>query len=326
MVDRLPAVLRAYVACGLILWDAIGDVQLVKIHISSGKLTLMEFDDFDTSPIPLLRRRVKVNVRRQDYDLFEYGSGDYPKPPLYRKSRYLHEDYPNYAEQLAFDEALEATGFLSDADFGPAADKLAELLELQRLAVSGMKLVRSDRIPDLDQPCGASFTYRSLIECGETQRRLGLKNLPLNPQTYNALYDLATQILDPVVDYFGAITLTYGFCSIELGRHITKRVAPRLDQHAGHERGRTGNLICDRGGAACDFLVEDEDMREVADWVIANTPFDRLYFYGSDRPIHVSFSPSGVRQAFSMKESKSGRLVPAPYLNSSGAGRGTDRE
>ena len=28
------------------------------------------------------------------------------KPLLYRKSRYLHEDYPGYAEQLAFDEAL----------------------------------------------------------------------------------------------------------------------------------------------------------------------------------------------------------------------------
>ena len=64
--------LRAYVACGLILWDALSEVQLVKIHIASGKLTLMEFDDFDASPLPLLRRRIKVNIRKQDYDLFEY--------------------------------------------------------------------------------------------------------------------------------------------------------------------------------------------------------------------------------------------------------------
>jgi hypothetical protein len=43
-----------------------------------------------------------------------------------------------------------------------------------------------------------------------------------------------------------------------------------------------------------DFIVEDEDMLEVARcgvrpalrWV-----FDRLYFYGADRPIHVSYGP-----------------------------------
>lgn len=324
MVERLPAILRAYVACGLILWDATSEVQLVKIHIGSGKLTLMEFDDFDMSPIPLLRRRIKVNVRKLDYDLFEYGTREHPKPLLYRKSRYLHEDYPGYAEQLAFDEALEATDILGDSDFGPPPERLTEQLESRRLAVKGARLQRSDLIPDLDQACGANFTFRSFIECGESQHRLGLKNLPLNPATYNALYDLATQILDPVVDYFGGIELTYGFCSPELGRHINKRVAPKLDQHAGHECGRNGKVICDRVGAACDFLIEDEDMREVAEWVIANTPFDRLYFYGSDQPIHVSCSPAGVGRAFSMNKSKSGRLVPSPYTRGSAASRDAD--
>ena len=313
MVDRLPALLRAYVACGLILWDAISDVQVVKIHVASGKLTLMEFDDFDTSPIPLLRRRIKVNVRKQDYDLFEYGTREYQKPLLYRKSRYLHEDYPGYAEQLTFDEALEATGILGESDFGPAPEQLVERLESRRLAVSGMTLARSDRIPDLDQACGGHFTFRSFVECGDTQLRFGLKNLPLNPATYNALYDLATQILDPVADYFGGIQLTYGFCSSELARHITKRVAPKLDQHAACEVGARKTPICDRGGASCDFFVEDEDMREVADWIIGNLPFDRLYLYGPDRPVHVSYSPNPARQAFLMVESSKGKLMPRRY-------------
>ena len=83
-------------------------------------------------------------------------------------------------------------------------------------------------------------------------------------------------------------------------------------------------VICDRGGAACDFLIEDADMLEVAEWVIANTPFDRLYFYGSDRPIHVSYSPAGVRQAVAMRESKGGRLVPAPYTRHPKAQTGPD--
>jgi hypothetical protein len=319
MVDRLPALLRAYVACGLILWDTTSEVQLVKIHIGSGKLTLLEFDDFDLSPIPLLRRRIKVSLRKLDYDLFEYGTREYPKPLLYRKSRYLHEDYPGYAEQLAFDEALEATDILGDSDFGPAPERLVVELERKRLAISGTRLVHSERIPDLDQSCGAHLTFRSFIDCGETQQRLGLRNTPFNPQTYNALYDLATQVLDPVIEYFGSIKLTYGFCSAELGRHINRRVAPGLDQHASLEVNRSGRPICARGGAACDFLVENEDMREVSDWIIANTPFDRLYFYGRDRPIHVSYSSEGVRQAFAMSESKSGRLVPAPYTRLPGA-------
>jgi DNA phosphorothioation-associated putative methyltransferase len=313
LVERLPVVLRAYVACGLILWHAISDVQLIKIHIGSGKLTLMEFEDFDASPIPLLRRRIKVNVRKQDYDLFEYGTREHPKPLLYRKSRYLDEDYTGYAEQLAFDEALEATGILGDTDFGPAPDALAAALEARRLGIVGMKLARSERLPDLDQRCGANFTFRDFIECGETQRRLAIRNVPLNPHTYNALFDLAVCILDPLIDYFGAIKLTYGFCSSELGRHIHRRVAPALDQHASLEVNRQSRPICNRGGAACDFLVEDEDMREVADWVIANTPFDRLYFYGSDRPVHVSYSQACSRMAYRMSESKTGRLVPSKY-------------
>lgn len=313
MVDRLPAVLRAYVECGLVLWGSLSDVQLVKIHIASGKLTLMEFDDFDASPLPLLRRRVKVNVRKQNYDLFDYGSAAHPKPLLYRKSRYLHEDYPGYAEQSAFDEALAATGILGESEFGPTFEELVQKLELLRLAVSGMRLVRSTSIPDLDQACGSNFTYRSFVECGETQRRLGIRNLPLNPATYNALHDLATQVLDPVIDYFGGIRLTYGFCGPELSRHILKRVAPRLDQHASCEHGRGGKLICERGGAACDFIVPDEDMHEVAAWIVENTDFDRLYFYGKDLPIHVSWAPTRSRQAVRMITSSAGHLIPRTW-------------
>jgi hypothetical protein len=40
-----------------------------------------------------------------------------------------------------------------------------------------------------------------------------------------------------------------------------------------------------------DFIADDEDMREVNRWVVANAPFDRLHFYGADRPIHVSYLP-----------------------------------
>ena len=314
LVERLPALLRAYVTCGLIIWDALSDVQLVKIHIASGKLTLMEFEAFDDDPLPRLRRRIKVIVRKLDCDVFEYGSPAYPKPILYRKSRYLHEDHSGYAEQLAFDEAIERFGVLGESEFGPTAEALAALLDAKRLAVDGMRLGRSTSIPDLDSRCGASLTYRSLIQCGETRQRLGIANLPLKPETYNALFDLATQVLDPVIEYFGSIRLTHGFSSAELTRNIHRGIAPKLDQHAACERGHRGALVCERGGAACDFIIENEDMREVAEWIVANLPFDQLYFYGSDRPVHVSYAPEPARLPYRMLTSTGGRLMPCPFL------------
>jgi DNA phosphorothioation-associated putative methyltransferase len=313
LVERLPALLRAYVACGLIIWDALSDVQLVKIHIASGKLTLMEFESFDEDPLPRLRRRIKVMVRKLDCDVFEYGSPAYPKPLLYRKSRYLHEDYPGYAEQLAFDEAIERSGVLDHSEFGPTAEELTKLLEYKRLAIDGMWLGPSNSIPNIDDRCGSFLTYRSLIQCGETRQQLGIANLPLNPATYNALHDLTIQILDPVIEYFGAIRLTYGFSSAELTRNIKRGIAPKLDQHAACERGPKGAVVCERGGAACDFIVEDEDMREVAAWIVANLPFDRLYFYERDRPIHVSYAIEPARLSYQMVSLPSGRMMPRPF-------------
>ncbi len=137
-----------------------------------------------------------------------------------------------------------------------------------------------------------------------------MPNLPREPDSYTALHDLAIAILDPVIDYFGMIELTYGFCSPELARHIPGRIAPALDPHAAHERHAKGKAVCPRLWAAVDFIVVDENMREVADWIAANTAFDRLYFYGGDQPIHVSYGPEQKRDYFAMVATAKGKQVP----------------
>ena len=106
------------------------------------------------------------------------------------------------------------------------------------------------------------------------------------------------------------IRLTYGFCPPELARAIPGRIDPSRDQHAAHEHNRRGQPVCARLGAAVDFIVEDENMREVARWIVANTPFDRLYFYGDDLPLHVSHGPEQARQVVMMVAGPSGRLLP----------------
>lgn len=309
MVEQLPPLLRVYVGCAAVLYGDHHNADLVKIHIGSGKVSLMRFDDFEGSPLPRMVERVKIKLREQDIDYFAYGE-EYEPPFLYHKSRYINEEFPNYPEQVAFDEALDSLGFFDFTGYGPRPDEFLETLGKSRWSIDGFDLVRVTTISDLDDPCGRYFTFRQLIECGETQARTGLPNLPRRAESFNALNDLAVQILDPVVDYFGMIRLTYGFCSPELAKHIRGRVDAKRDQHAAHELNRWGGLICERLGAAADFIVDDESMLEVAGWVAANTPFDRLYFYGDDKPIHVSFGPNHDKQIVQMVPSKSSRLIP----------------
>lgn len=215
-----------------------------------------------------------------------------------------------WLEQVAFDEALDALGLCDLSGYGPNPQTFDGALAARRWEVNGLRLVRSRAIPDLDDGCGRFLTYRQLIACGETQAWTGLPNLPREPDSYSALLDLAVQVLDPVIEWFGMIRLTYGFCSPELARAIPGRIDPKLDQHASHERNRRGLPICPRMGAAVDFIVDDEDMREVARWLVANTPFDRIYFYGPDLPIHVSYGPDHSRQIVEMRPTAAGRLVP----------------
>ncbi|MGT2457680.1 DNA phosphorothioation-associated putative methyltransferase [Cupriavidus basilensis] len=145
-VDRLPVVLRAYVGCGLLIYGGAGGAQLVKIHPVSGKLTLLEYEEFDASPLPPMVKRIKINIRKQDYEIFEYG-GKYEKPLLYYKSRYLIDEYPGYVEQLAFDSELARLELFDPEGHGISALSLARSLELHRRSIRGFSLLRSDTIP-----------------------------------------------------------------------------------------------------------------------------------------------------------------------------------
>jgi len=283
--------------------------SLVKIHIHSGKVSLMRFDDFEDQPLPRMVERVKIKLREQNIDYFAYGDS-YEPPFLFHKSRYINEEFKNYPSQVEFEQALDNLRLFDWSEHGPAPSDFISKMSRHRWTIAGFDLERSRTLPDLDDSCGRFLTFRKFIECGETQLSTGLANLPMQPDSYNALLELAEHVLDPVIDYFGMIRLTYGFCSRHLARQIPGRIDPKLDQHAAHERNRLGAPICNRLGAAVDFIVENENMLEVAQWIVANTSFDRLYFYGEDRPIHVSYGPNQSRSIVRMIPGKSGRLIP----------------
>jgi DNA phosphorothioation-associated putative methyltransferase len=313
LIPRLPPTLRIYIICAASLYGDPSSADLVKIHIRSGKLTLMNFDDFNGKAVPRMLERTKINLMNQRIDVYQYGE-EFEPPNLYFKSRYLHEDQEGYSEQLQFDEKLEEMRVADFSGFGPSPSEFEQTLQDNRLSIDAHALIRSRDIPPLDSACGGYFKYRDFIECGETQKALQIENRPKQPETYTALFDLATNLLDPIIDYFGMVQLTYGFCSAELNKKIPGRIAPKLDQHASHELNRLGNPICERVGAAVDFIVEYEDMFEVCQWIAENLEVDRLYFYGKDRPIHLSFSESPNQQVTVMtRGGKAKKLLPRSY-------------
>ena len=104
ILNHLPAILRVYVGCAAQLYGDIDDVDLVKIHMRSGKVTLLKYDDF-SKKLPLLTQRIKIKLIEQDIDYFFYGD-EYPLQPLYSKLAYLPPESKEYKAQQRFDAKL----------------------------------------------------------------------------------------------------------------------------------------------------------------------------------------------------------------------------
>jgi hypothetical protein len=168
---------------------------------------------------------------------------------------------------------------------------------------------------DLDSACGRHFKYRDLIECGKTWHAHDLAgqpidNTPRRPASWTALRHLCRRLLDPLVDEFGPPELTYCFSSVRLSSRIHSNISPSLDQHAAHEVRRTGSYVCERLGAAVDFKIDGRSSTRVATWIVENVPFDRLYYYGPRRPLHVSIGPAHSRAIVVMRPMPSGKRLP----------------
>ncbi len=63
MVEQLPPLLRIYVGCAAVLYGDYRNADLLKIHIGSGKVSLMRYDDFERKALPRMVERVKIKLR-----------------------------------------------------------------------------------------------------------------------------------------------------------------------------------------------------------------------------------------------------------------------
>lgn len=157
---------------------------------------------------------------------------------------------------------------------------------------------------------GKYLSLAEFCQCSQTYQKYQqeIDPLPKNPESISAIKDLNQYIIDPIIDNFGRdrFKLTYGFCSPDLKRFLNKkdpisgikngRIDPTRDQHMAHEINKNGNYHCKRLGAACDFLVVNLDSKSLVDWILSEQlPFDSLYFYGLNKPIHISYGPEHKR-------------------------------
>ncbi len=135
-LSELPAVLRVYAGCATQLYGDIETADLIKLHIQSGKVSLLRYADFADNPLPLLQERIKIKLREQDIDFFDYSNQE---QPLFYKSRYIPKDFPHFEEQQAFDIKLAELG-IDLSGYGVNLVLFKGVLQEKGYKVNGFKL------------------------------------------------------------------------------------------------------------------------------------------------------------------------------------------
>lgn len=150
----------------------------------------------------------------------------------------------------------------------------------------------------------------------QDKHAITLDNTPKEIESIKSTIMMIETVLLPICKKFGNVNITYGFVSSELNKYIQKASSsgtyPSIDQHAASELNNVNKHICKRHGLACDFILSgyEERMEEVMLFIVKNLSFDKVYFYGNDRPLHVSVGNESERHLQIMNVSDKGRRIP----------------
>jgi DNA phosphorothioation-associated putative methyltransferase len=74
LLPKLPPALRIYVQCAALRYGNPEEADLIKIHVRSGKLTFLHYDNFDGKNHPVLQTRIKINLRTQFVQVFDHSA------------------------------------------------------------------------------------------------------------------------------------------------------------------------------------------------------------------------------------------------------------
>jgi DNA phosphorothioation-associated putative methyltransferase len=140
LLDRLPPILRVYEGCAERLLGGRGSAELVKIHIQSGKVSYLWYDDFEGKPVPLLLERIKVNLWHRRIDFFDYV-GPFTPQPLLMKSLFLDEESNLMRKQEPFDREMLKQGLFDFNDPHPRLEDFSSSLKAKGLKIEGFRLI-----------------------------------------------------------------------------------------------------------------------------------------------------------------------------------------
>jgi DNA phosphorothioation-associated putative methyltransferase len=108
-INELPLILRIYVGAAAVMYGDWNEADVIKIHLTSGKVTFMVYDDFNDKSIPRIIERVKVKLAEQDIDYFDYMN-EAKRPPLVNKHELMLDKDEKYDDQHRLDKKLIQLG------------------------------------------------------------------------------------------------------------------------------------------------------------------------------------------------------------------------
>jgi len=106
-LPRLSPRLRTYIGIAQTLAGTLDSTTIYRVHLTSRKLTALAYPDFDTSALPRLSERTKVDLRTGEVTVFDHKA-DGRVSVLMEKSCYMEGNEKQYNEQLVFDSRLRA--------------------------------------------------------------------------------------------------------------------------------------------------------------------------------------------------------------------------
>jgi len=116
-IPNLPPILRIYIECAARRYGDPEQADIIKVHIRSGKLTFLHYDDFERAPFPQLHLRIKVDLRRLFVTVFDH-SLEPPHQLLYFKERFLPLEAPKRKKMEQLSRRVETFGIRLQ-DLGP---------------------------------------------------------------------------------------------------------------------------------------------------------------------------------------------------------------
>jgi len=134
LLSSLHPVLRIYVGCASIFYGDLANMDIIKIHKRTGKVSLQKYDNFIKKTFPQLVIRVKVDLRHRKIDVFDHALGGHQQL-LYHKYRYMRQDFPEYKKWKQMSDKVELLG-LDTTGYGPTKQEFMAFLDEHGLTTS----------------------------------------------------------------------------------------------------------------------------------------------------------------------------------------------